>query len=324
MIRRLLVAALCTGCLTDDSIGGEESAPGPPLEVEGGEALDAPAGTGEGEGEGEAQSWTGAEIAGAQARGRFPDFAAFSAGVIHRTCSPNPGVCHQTNNYPDLHTDANVLAIVGAPCNIEMPDPSDGWDRCERAGDILEAGGWRGTIGAFERLDSGRWMLWVKPPPDISGLKRPRILRANGDVLLDPPQELFMGVRLKAGDEEVELTVSATVDAQLFVDDILTTIIPGDPNGNGVYGAQESDLAGGTLVNPGDLAGSYLWGRVTGTAPGFRMPLANQPLTLDEYVALACWIEGLPADRAPKGDDPIDYDGCAFAANPIDYTEIEE
>ena len=68
---------------------------------------------------------------------------------------------------------------------------------------------------------------------------------------------------------------------------------------------------------------------MTETVPGFRMPLANQPLSFDEYIALACWIQGLPPEAGPAaadraGDAPIDYDACAFAADPIDYAQPTE
>lgn len=321
-----LGALASPGCVTDDSVSS-----GPATHDASGaeQAVDDPAGEGEGEGESEpaggVRDWTPQELALAQAKGRFPDFAAFSAGVIQRTCSPNPGVCHQTNNYPDLHTDANALNIVGAPCNIEMPDPTQGWDRCERAGDRIRAGDYEGTIGRIEKVSAGKWTLTVRPAPGIDGFKRPVITRANGDVLLDPPDEFFLGLKLERGKEVLQLTTLATADAQMIVDEVLATVIVGDPNQNGVYGADEPEGLGAMVV-PGDPESSYLWGRLTGTVPGFRMPLANQPLSLDEYIALACWIEGLDPDDAgpdsppPAGDAPIDYDNCAFAAAPVDYS----
>src|SRR6185503_10673272 len=52
-----------------------------------------------------------------EARALFPRALELHSGVIGRTCSPNPGVCHHTSNYPDLHTIGNVVALLGAPCN---------------------------------------------------------------------------------------------------------------------------------------------------------------------------------------------------------------
>jgi hypothetical protein len=57
-------------------------------------------------------------------------------------------------------------------------------------------------------------------------------------------------------------------------------------------------------------------GRVTGTVPGTRMPLANAPLSDAEYVALACWIETLAGTPWPRAGDLIDYDECIFAWYP--------
>ena len=61
------------------------------------------------------------------------------------------------------------------------------------------------------------------------------------------------------------------------------------------------------------------WGRITGTVPGSRMPLANGPITNPQYIALACWIEGLADQSDPQATDAIEYTSCDFAANPVDY-----
>ena len=102
-----------------------------------------------------------------------------------------------------------------------------------------------------------------------------------------------------------------------IVQPVIDTIVGGDANQNGVYGADDPSVIAGALVVPGDLEASYLWGRITGTVPGTRMPLANGPVTNPQYVALACWIEGLTAGATAT--DEIDYDACGFAADPVDY-----
>src|SRR5882672_8488228 len=70
---------------------------------------------------------------------RIPTFLELHATVIARTCSPNPGVCHQSKNYPDLRTPGSLLAMIGMPCNLEIPDPAQGADGCEARADRLLA-----------------------------------------------------------------------------------------------------------------------------------------------------------------------------------------
>jgi len=62
---------------------------------------------------------------------RYPDLFSLQTGHIEKTCSPNPGVCHNSNNYPEFRTVGNLIAAISAPCNIEMPDVTQGWDACE-------------------------------------------------------------------------------------------------------------------------------------------------------------------------------------------------
>ena len=109
-----------------------------------------------------------------------------------------------------------------------------------------------------------------------------------------------------------------------FVDAVLATLVGGDPNGNGTWGADETSLPSAALVYPGDLSRSYLWRRITGVPPGSRMPLANTPITNPGYVAIACWIEGLSPDAGDRdAEDLIDYDNCSYAAAPVDYAVTE-
>ena len=50
-----------------------------------------------------------------QAATEYPTVLDMHTGLFAATCSPNPGVCHNTNNYPDLHTVGNLLAMIEAP-----------------------------------------------------------------------------------------------------------------------------------------------------------------------------------------------------------------
>ena len=83
-----------------------------------------------------------------------------------------------------------------------------------------------------------------------------------------------------------------TTSADLYVLETsasnFASVIGGDPNRNGVFGAIDAPIPPpATMVAPGSLATSYLWGRLTGTVPGFRMPLANGPVRNPQYIALA-------------------------------------
>ena len=62
-------------------------------------------------------------------------------GPEYRPSVPLPfGVCHNSSNYPNFETAGNTIAYVGAPCNVEIPDPSQGWDSCERLSDMIKLG----------------------------------------------------------------------------------------------------------------------------------------------------------------------------------------
>ena len=47
------------------------------------------------------------------------------------------------------------------------------------------------------------------------------------------------------------------------------------------------------------------------------MPLANDPISASEYVAIFCWIESIGGHPSPE--DRIDYDGCKFAKDPKSF-----
>ncbi len=76
------------------------------------------------------------------------------------------------------------------------------------------------------------------------------------------------------------------------------------------------------LINPGRPEESYLVARLRGTMqqqplPGTRMPLANQPPSVQDMLALMCFIEGLdPKARQWSLESSIDYTKCSYSANP--------
>jgi 5-methylthioadenosine/S-adenosylhomocysteine deaminase len=95
-------------------------------------------------------------------------------------------------------------------------------------------------------------------------------------------------------------------------------IVQGDLNRNGVFGARAGNTV--PLIRPGKPEQSYLVGRLRGELegeriPGTQMPLANQPPSVPDMVALMCFIEGLhpdPSVRDPTG--PIDYGNCSYTS----------
>lgn len=274
--------------------------------------------------------------------------------VIQRTCSPTGGVCHNRSEYPDLHTPANLLATVGAPCNVQTDNWKAVYDRCERPGDRfmfqqrpapeVEIGYVEHVAGEHidyvmenvtpdadspglhiylhDRLDIEHEVFW-----DVGQFIR-TFVDDNGDVrdlayarfhtrwwLLDDGKHLMAEVRDDQTDTVTEL-MSVGVEQ-------------GDLNRNGVYGARQSEPA--ALLEPGKPEQSYLIARLRGKmqgepVPGTRMPLANQPLSIPEMLALYCFVEGLPADagdanHGPNGvmldeSTPIDYRNCSYAENP--------
>ncbi|HVO30187.1 MAG TPA: hypothetical protein VMV18_05610 [bacterium] len=257
------------------------------------------------------------------ARTQFPRFLDLQVGLLSSTCSPNPGVCHNSSNYPNLQTAGDTLAFVGEPCNPEIPDPTQGWDNCERLADRINMGTFSSEVAWMQRIGPGTWTLGLKTP-SASGLNgRPTFKNNTGTtVLFDPPQDWGVLVTSSAGALTASLTVGGDDFIHQYSDGVLKTIVGGDPNGNGVWGAETPAIAAASAAEfyPGSLERSYMWGRITRTVPGTRMPLANAPITEPGYVAIACWIEGLQGGGVDQPEDPIDYTHCQFAKNPVDYT----
>jgi hypothetical protein len=160
-------------------------------------------------------------------------------------------------------------------------------------------------------------MLADPAPRDIDHGES-KILR-DGNTLVDLKGEIYDRngnivpgfLVAQQGQREVMITDLYYLEYRSYLD--LQTTRGGDPNGNGRFGSAEPWV----LIAPGHPLQSYLVGRITGTVPGTRMPLANERLTDAEYVAIFCWIETL--DDSPQPTDPIDYENCQFAHDPISY-----
>jgi hypothetical protein len=248
-----------------------------------------------------------------EARVQFARLIDVETKIIARTCSPNPGVCHQTNNYPNMYTAGHFISMINARCNLEMPDPLQGWDGCEQRGDRLKLGELTSEIRWKDRHGPADWTFTLREPAEESATLRLELVDPEGVEIFAPPEDYLLTVEVTEGSDEAH--VSSTLDAPYYLDlydTIIASTHSGDLNRNGIYGAELS-AGTGALIVPGSLEKSYLWGRITGSVPGTRMPLANQALSPAEYVAIACLIEGVDPDGEPSAFDEINYDDCEYA-----------
>jgi hypothetical protein len=274
---------------------------------------------------------------------RFRTGLDLHKGVIQRTCTPNEGVCHHTKEYPDLHTAANFVAAFEAPCNVQAGTREGVFDRCERPGDRFELASDAVTSGPRE---VGQLYLVPGEKPSYSKESPPGPADPGLHVILAEPvatdrAEIWAGarfIRTFIRDGLVEDLAFITFTTRWWVldgglhlvgevanyqrDDVTRLmevgVIEGDANGNGVLGAREADPI--PLLAAGDPELSYLIGRVRGEldgedVPGTRMPLANQPLSAAEMLALYCFVEGFEPGRTDIRS-PIDYANCSYSANP--------
>ncbi len=256
--------------------------------------------------------------------------------VIYRTCTPFDGVCHNQKEYPDLHTPANFVNVIGAPCNVQPGDYTSVWDRCEPRGDLMR----------LDEFSSAAEVAWIEViqgeevefgddnPPDATSPGLHIVLRGevpmegartsdNARFFRDFQGESLVFARFrtrwwKVGPNRImgEVGQQRSDDANRLV---LAGLHQGDQNRNGIFGAELGDNI--PMINPGKPEQSYMVARIRGQAngeqiPGSRMPLANQPLDITDMLALFCFIEGLPVDAEPNLADAIDYTACTYAADP--------
>lgn len=260
-----------------------------------------------------------------EAKRDFPTYLDLHEKVITRTCTPNPNVCHNNKEYPDLRTPQSMLGVLGQPCNLDVEDPLNTYNGCEPVGDILrftDGGnlGWETTVGHVEITTDAMGVQTSAVVYLAEPIPSPMI-----DAMTPESMEILRitdGGMLTVGQVNGAITYAANVNALQvagydMLDDSVHTLIEtdirgGDPNRDGILGAESGEHF--LELKPGDPWGSYLLQRLQGNVPGSPMPLANQPLTASEVVAIACWIEGTDG---PDGDSPhatIDYDGCQYAA----------
>jgi hypothetical protein len=289
--------------------------------------------------------YTGSEAAVLEAQTNLPTGIELQAEVVIRSCGPINGVCHNEKEYPDLHTPANFASTIGAPCNVQSGTPEGVFDRCERTGD-------RFTFDNDQEVEIG-WVEYIAPPsegeivvgPDMPGLHMhftdPVSTEYDGRYTVGR----FVRTFVQAGNTIEDLTyfryeqrfrifdegrhVVAEVPGYLAnaVQSFMASgIEQGDLNRNGTYGARPNVMGVRSgpisLITAGDPETSYIIGRLRGhmegtPVPGTRMPLANEPFSVAEMLALFCFVEGLdPAVSTTNLFDPIDYNGCSYAQNP--------
>jgi hypothetical protein len=280
-----------------------------------------------------------------EAQERFRTGLDLHRKVIYRTCSPNGGVCHNSSEYPDLQTPANFFDTIGAPCNVQPGEWQSVYDRCERPGDRFALTGqdmreieigWIEYVGGEEidyrdeeetpEADSPGLHIYLHDPVPVereevysTGQFIRTFIDDDGTVqdlafanfrtrwwILDDGSHIMAEVRDYQVDQVNEL--------------MSVGIVQGDLNRNGEYGARDSRPV--SLLEPQNPEESYLIGRLRGTMqgeeiPGSRMPLANQPLSISEMLALYCFVEGLSdSDNPPEGSAPIDYENCSYSQAP--------
>lgn len=292
-----------------------------------------------------ATPYTGTEPLVLDAQARYQTGLDLHRKLILRSCGPNNGVCHNTKEYPDLRTPATFAQSIGAPCNVQPGSWSTVFDRCEQLGDRFRFGD-----GAFKEIEVG-WVEHVKGEYIQYGQENGRPTETSPGlhiVLHDPlPSDVDEGnatglfirnfINAQGLVEELPFTSFETRwwiigdrrhlvgEVREYQADAVTSLMAsgiqqGDMNRNGVFGHRTGKTV--PLINPGKPEESYLVARLRGTmqdapVPGSRMPLANQPPSIPDMVALMCFIEGLdvdPAKRDPSG--PIDYGNCSYTADP--------
>jgi hypothetical protein len=263
---------------------------------------------------------------------RYVDVVELFDQGIARTCSLNNGVCHNSNNYPDLHTVSTLVDTVGRPCNASTTDPVEVHDACEPAADhlVIPSAGIDARIVSAalepdellaEVRDLTRVTLTLEPVP--AGLP----IGAT-DTFVHRGSTVFAvgvhGARVESVDGATvvldltavqygDWTAKAFFDIRPYPPGPLALHV-GDPNANGIEGAIEAPMP---LIRAGDPDGSYVMRRLTDDTFGELMP--RQCRTWDDRgnQALACWIAGLRVDAEGtvlNAYDPIDYDACLYDA----------
>lgn len=268
--------------------------------------------------------------------------------VIRRTCGPTGGVCHNSKEFPDLHTPANLLNAVGAPCNVQSGSHEAVFDRCERPGDRIQLGegpereiGWLEYVPGDMGMDEpGEGFVPDAKTPGLHAYVDASLRDASLGDRNDTYGAAHFTRKFVTDAERVEPLSYFAFETHWWIADegkhlfgqvreyqadqvtelLSVGVVEGDANHNGMFGARGGEPV--HLIEPGVPEESYLIARLRGQMqgekiPGSRMPLANQPLSVSEMLGLMCFIEGLPtgADEVTLAS-PIDYVACSYSKNP--------
>lgn len=255
----------------------------------------------------------------------FPDLERLYGGNhgIYRGCGPNGNVCHNGNEFPNLGSLGSILDTIGSDCNQKRDNAQAVHDMCERRGDLVAIGDEQIEIAYVATIDPMHYALVLRSAPASFGTERLVVTRDGETVatlgelvssaVLETPTTITLTMFPDAlGAEVGEQLARAGIPADP------TTLRVGDPNRNGVFGAE---LAA-SLIQPGDPQRSYLLRRLVDPSAGPLMPRANCCYwTKPALRAMWCWVAGL-RDDASNALDPIDYDGCPpLPSVELDYPE---
>lgn len=282
------------------------------------------------------------------AQAKYPDLRTFWSRSVARTCGPNNGVCHDNRQFPDMQTASGLLDAINKRCNQIRDNPTTIDNLCEPSGDSIQIGSFTTHIGTITPLPSASapasLQITTKDPVPAGASGQVAIIRQPPNlpkVVLNVPA----GAMLAATGHTITLQyapLTSKTAAPAPGGSLATFLLPpsflpgddtqvqmGDPNGDGVFGAE----LGGALVKPGDPLRSYLFLRVLSpiaVGPGqtmtntaapasteAQMPIANfQYWDVDnDMTALWCWISTMRPDGS-NADGPIDYAACDTSSMP--------
>lgn len=259
-----------------------------------------------------------------EAKVEFPTYEEIHVKVVQRTCTPFQNVCHNNMEYPDLRTPQGVIDRIGRPCNLNeiYNEPESVFNACEPVGDVLrftsgsnighavEIGG---VVLTDDGLGGGTATLTVRTPMPAAmltpGVPESAIIERLVGGVMQPVGTVTAALSYVQGGSLIDLVNTAEFATHAQV---IEAVTPGDPNADGVYGGTSEEAM--QEIKPGDPWNSYLLQRLQGNVPGSPMPLANQPLTASEIIAIACWIEGTADEGGAETNSVIDYDNCEYAA----------
>lgn len=234
------------------------------------------------------------------ARDRYPTFRALYEGYLRGSCSAFQDVCHRNREFPELAEAEDYLAVFDVDCR-EVGDPD--YDGCEPLGSqvLLVDGpdfGWTSEL-AWRGFEDDTIQLATRTPAPSGGPVTVAVATADADVWVE-----ISGAIAEDGLFIAPLDGLSDADQEVLA----TEASEGDPNRNGIFGADMPDH----VLTAGDPDSSLIVLGMRGLVPGLVIPLANQPPELAELGALGCWVEQVLRPNLAALDEPIDYDACTF------------